>query len=177
MKKEQINIEKIIEKNIRVVLKNCENNQDAYYVAAYYNDGNYAHIPEYFDDIDEALIFYNKMGKEKRLGYHSVVKEVKQVVNDLNLTDIEKLFELLKNRKNDICAGTRTPITKDMGGELIKFDDFTEQMLHGYVSDYDGVGYYATETEVSELCFKFYDINDRDKLKKYKFTHILWYNK
>ena len=45
------------------------------------------------------------------------------------------------------------------------------------ITNDDGIGYYATATESSRLPFKFFDLDDEKKLKKYKFTHILWYNR
>ena len=50
-------------------------------------------------------------------------------------------------------------------------------MLSFSITSDDGIGYYATETEISRLPFKFFDLDDEKKRKKYKFTHILWYNR
>jgi hypothetical protein len=49
-------------------------------------------------------------------------------------------------------------------------------MMSFDITEGDGDGYYATATESSRLPFKFFDLDDEKKLKKYKFTHILWFN-
>lgn len=50
-------------------------------------------------------------------------------------------------------------------------------MMSFSITNDDGIGYYATAMESSRLPFKFFDLDDEKKLKKYKFTHILWCNK
>ena len=87
------------------------------------------------------------------------------------------IIDKANKRLIDIKANDRTPITENEYGTLIKIEDFREDMCAGCLSDYDGVGYYATATERSRLPFKFFDLDDEKKLKKYKFTHILWYNR
>ena len=87
------------------------------------------------------------------------------------------IIDKANKRLIDIKANDRTPITENEYGTLIKIEDFREDMCVGCLSDYDGIGYYATLTEKSRLPFKFFDLDDYEITKKYKFTHVLWYNK
>ena len=57
----------------------------------------------------------------------------------------------------------------------IKIEVFKQWCETGFTTSYDGCGYYATETEVSDLSaltYAFHDGYIRDD-----FTHVCWYNK
>ena len=91
--------------------------------------------------------------------------------------EVRSIIYKANKRLEDILANDRTKISDDSFGELIPFNLFTDYMVNGSICSDDGIGYYATETEKSRLPFKFFDFDDDKKLKKYKFTHIMWYNK
>ena len=97
--------------------------------------------------------------------------------NKLTEDEVRNIIYKANKRLEDILANDRTKISDDSFGELIPFDLFTDYMVNGSICSDDGIGYYATETEKSRLPFKFFDFDDEKKLKKYKFTHIMWYNK
>lgn len=97
--------------------------------------------------------------------------------NELSEKEVNDIMVKAQKRLDDILANDRTPITEHPDGELIPFQKFTEYMLSFSITSDDGIGYYATETEISRLPFKFFDLDDEKKRKKYKFTHILWYNR
>lgn len=97
--------------------------------------------------------------------------------NKLTEQQVRNIIEKANKRLDDILANDRTKIPDKPQGELILFHDFIEYMETCYIGENDGIGYYATATECSRLPFKFYDLDDTKKLKKYKFTHILWYNR
>lgn len=97
--------------------------------------------------------------------------------NKLSEQEINTIIDKAKKRLDDILANDRSPINEKTNGELIPYKKFVEYMLSYSVTNDDGIGYYATATERSRLPFKFFDLDDEKKLKKYKFTHILWYNK
>lgn len=96
--------------------------------------------------------------------------------NELSEKEVNDIIEKAKNRLDDILANDRIPINEYHGGELIPYQQFIEYMLSYSITYNDGIGYYATGTEISRLTFKFFDLNDEKKRKKYKFTHIMWYN-
>lgn len=97
--------------------------------------------------------------------------------NELSEKEVNNIIEKAKKRLDDILANDRTPINEQTNGELIPYEKFVDYMMSCSITDDDGIGYYATTTESSRLPFKFFDLDDEKKLKKYKFTHILWYNK
>lgn len=97
--------------------------------------------------------------------------------NELSEKEVNNIIEKAKKRLDDILANDRTLIDEKTGGELISYKKFVEYMMSYSVTCDDGIGYYATATEKSRLPFKFFDLDDEKKLKKYKFTHILWYNR
>jgi hypothetical protein len=97
--------------------------------------------------------------------------------NELSEKEVTDIIEKARKRLDDILANDRTPISEHPNGELIPYNKFVEYMLSYSVTNDDGIGYYATATECSRLPFKFFDLDDEKKLKKYKFTHILWYNR
>lgn len=97
--------------------------------------------------------------------------------NELSEKEVNNIIEKAKKRLDDILANDRTPINKKTNGALIPYKRFVDYMMSCSITDDDGIGYYATATESSRLLFKFFDLDDEKKLKKYKFTHILWYNK
>lgn len=97
--------------------------------------------------------------------------------NELSEKEVNDIIVKAKKRLDDILANDRTPINEKTNGELIPYNKFVEYMLSYSVTNDDGIGYYSTATESSRLPFKFFDLDDEKKLKKYKFTHILWYNR
>ena len=97
--------------------------------------------------------------------------------NKLSEQEVNDIIEKARKRLDDILANDRTPITEKTNGELIPYEKFVDYMSSFSITSDDGIGYYATATERSRLPFKFFDLDDEKKLKKYKFTHILWYNK
>ena len=97
--------------------------------------------------------------------------------NELSEQEVNSIIEKAKKRLDDILANDRTPITEKTNGELIPYKKIVDYMLSYSITSDDGIGYYATATESSRLPFKFFDLDDEKKLKKYKFTHILWYNR
>lgn len=97
--------------------------------------------------------------------------------NELSEQEVNDIIDKARKRLDDILANDRTPITEKTNGELISYKKFVDYMLSYSVTNDDGIGYYATATECSRLPFKFFDLDDEKKLKKYKFTHILWYNR
>lgn len=97
--------------------------------------------------------------------------------NELSEKEVNNIIAKAKKRLDDILANDRTPITEHPDGELIPWQKFVEYMLSYSITNDDGIGYYATATEISRLPFKFFDLNDEKKRKKYNFTHILWYNR
>ena len=96
---------------------------------------------------------------------------------DLTEDEVRNIIYKANKRLEDILANDRTKISDDSFGELIPFNLFSDYVVNGSIHNDDGIGYYATETEKSRLQFKFFDFDDENKLKKYKFTHIMWYNK
>ena len=97
--------------------------------------------------------------------------------NKLSEQEVNTIIDKAKKRLDDILANDRSPIDEKTNGELIPFKKFVDYMSSFSITCDDGIGYYATATERSRLPFKFFDLDDEKKLKKYKFTHILWYNK
>jgi len=63
-----------------------------------------------------------------------------------------------------------SPISED-DCELMTVAEFAEQVRLGGYNEYDGSGYYATATEVSE---EYVDLSAIDMTK---YTHVAWYNK
>ena len=58
---------------------------------------------------------------------------------------------------------------------LMTIDVFEDCCKSKSIIDYDGFGYYATSTEVSDIC-----ANPSDFVKgiiRRDFTHVCWYNK
>ena len=103
---------------------------------------------------------------------------MKQKINftDLSEKEVNDSSVKAKKRLDDILANDRTPINEKPNGSLISYERFLEYMMCCSITSDDGIGYYATATECSRLPFKFFDLDDEKKLKKYKFTHILWFN-
>lgn len=60
-------------------------------------------------------------------------------------------------------------------GDLFTIEEFIDICKTGYLSDYDGSGFYATDTEQSNIYISPGDIF-ADKYRK-DFTHVKWYNK
>ena len=62
-------------------------------------------------------------------------------------------------------------------GDLFTYEQFIEEVQEGGINMHDGYGYWSYEDKVSDLSYEFYSGNDWTILEKYKFTHILWFNK
>ena len=56
---------------------------------------------------------------------------------------------------------------------LMTVEKFIEDVNSGYLTDYDGYGYYATNKEISDKAVVPSDCPDLDK----SFTHVVWYNR
>lgn len=97
--------------------------------------------------------------------------------NELSEKEVNDIIEKAKKRLDDILANDRTSISEKTNGELIPYEKFVDYMMSFDITSDDGIGYYATADECSRLPFKFWDLDNPKKLKKYKFTHILWYNR
>lgn len=97
--------------------------------------------------------------------------------NELSEKEVNDIIVKAKKRLDDILANDRSPINEKTNGSLIPYKRFVDYMMSFSVTNDDGIGYYATATESSRLPFKFFDLDDEKKLKKYKFTHILRYNR
>lgn len=97
--------------------------------------------------------------------------------NELSEKEVNDIIVKAKKRLDDILANDRKPINEQTNGELIPYKKFVDYMMSFSFTNDDGIGYYATATESSRLPFKFFDLDDEKKLKKYKFTHILWFNR
>ena len=97
--------------------------------------------------------------------------------NELSEKEVNDIIDKTKKRLDDILANDRTPINEQTNGELIPYKKLVDYMMSFAFLDDDGIGYYATATESSRLPFKFFDLYDEKKLKNYKFTHILWFNR
>lgn len=96
--------------------------------------------------------------------------------NELSEKEVNDIMVKAQKRLDDILANDRMSVSEHPDGELIPYNKFVEYMLSFSITNDDGMGYYATATEISRLPFKFFDLDDEKKRKKYKFTHILWYN-
>jgi hypothetical protein len=59
-------------------------------------------------------------------------------------------------------------------GDLMTLEDFVSACGNMFI-DYDGFGYYATETEQTDIIIKPGDVM-RDIHRK-DFTHVKWYNR
>ena len=106
---------------------------------------------------------------------NNVIDNIKKCVDTLSLTDIYDITNILNERKEYLLANELLDLPSY--GELVPFDTFIKWMENGSVYYDDGIGYYATENKHSRLPFKFFDLQDTEKCKKYGFTHIIWFNK
>ena len=64
---------------------------------------------------------------------------------------------------------------KEWKGDLMTLEEFIEECNNGILIDYDGFGYYATETGKSDIKIYPSDIS----MNKYRkdFSHVIWFNK
>lgn len=67
------------------------------------------------------------------------------------------------------------PIKPDSEGVLVPIDEFVESVKEGMIQDYDGVGSYANEKEVSNI--PIYPSDIKAGIYRYDFTHIMWFNR
>jgi len=83
------------------------------------------------------------------------------------LINLEREYKLVQNYVLDDLDGH---------GDLMPLKEFVKYCKIGPMfTDYDGIGYYATETQTSDI-----SINPSDVVAgKYRkdFTHVIWYNK
>lgn len=54
-------------------------------------------------------------------------------------------------------------------GDLMTLKEFKESCINGFFTDYDGHGYYATDTQMSDIRVPF---NGWDN----DWTHVVWFN-
>lgn len=64
-------------------------------------------------------------------------------------------------------------------GDLFTFEEFLGTVHNGCLCSCDGYGKWCYADKVSELEYQFYNkaLEDEDLIKRYGFTHILWFNK
>jgi len=65
-------------------------------------------------------------------------------------------------------------------GEHMPLSDFYELISIGVFTDYDGVGYYATKTQMSNCVITLTNIFDPAivaDVNEKGFTHVVWFNK
>lgn len=103
------------------------------------------------------------------------LKDVLEFISSASIEDSIEIEEATALRIEDLQAANREPIP-DFGSN-IPFDEFIDAVRHGGFCSSDGHGYYATETEQSQLPFRFWDLRDEEKCQKYGFTHVMWFNK
>jgi len=60
-------------------------------------------------------------------------------------------------------------------GDLMTLKEFIESCKDGMFIDYDGVGHYATETEMTDIEVYPSDITNGDI--QYEWTHVCWFNR
>lgn len=63
----------------------------------------------------------------------------------------------------------------DEHGELMTLEDFLEHCEHHWLIDYDGFGYYATETEMTNIKVKPSHVK-RGTIDN-SWSHIVWFNR
>lgn len=61
-------------------------------------------------------------------------------------------------------------------GDIFTVKEFIEAIKKGWFNEYDGSGYWATETQVSNSYFDFNSKNFGFP-SEFKATHVCWYNK
>lgn len=92
--------------------------------------------------------------------------------------DDNKLLHIAKSMlidKKDIKFRPLEDWEKDDEWIHIIIEEFETWCKTGFVTSYDGYGYYATETEVSNLYALPYAF--KDGFIRKDFTHVCWYNK
>jgi hypothetical protein len=60
-------------------------------------------------------------------------------------------------------------------GDHMTIEEFREYVRSGLFTDYDGMGYYATATEISDEMVDLSEIKVGYKPEKY--TYVVWFNK
>lgn len=138
---------------------------------------------------EDGKIFNNKKEADK----HEMKLRLEKLI-DLNCTyhkhnlirDViayrKEIFQALKDFGLDKPEVSWTPAEKD--DDLMSLEDFVRDVEEESIISYDGIGYYATQTEVSSIKV---DLSRgeagergrqiRDKAKKEGYTHIAWYNR
>ena len=58
---------------------------------------------------------------------------------------------------------------------LMTLENFKKNVSCGVITNYDGFGYYATSTKVSDMYTDMYDI--KHDIQPEWVTHVCWYNK
>ncbi len=64
---------------------------------------------------------------------------------------------------------------KEWNGEFMDFDDFKRKSISGYITDEEGIGYYATESSKSDIEVKPSDVELN--LFREDFPYVIWFNK
>ena len=62
-------------------------------------------------------------------------------------------------------------------GKLMTLDEFLKNARNGNFIDYDGHGYYSTDTKMSNKMISPSDVDGGRLRKEIEFTHIMWFNR
>ena len=105
---------------------------------------------------------------------HSIDIEEATKLRQLHL-QATKLEDMEEYRKFTSKDGKRCMIL----GDLLTYEEFWSNVQSGCMCSYDGYGKWCYADKVSDLEYQFYNkvLEDEDIIKKYGFTHILWFNK
>lgn len=120
---------------------------------------------------------------EKEL--ESVRKEYKEFFNETfgktsDFEEYEKLITPYWDKINNIELEIRLLQKSKLDnlseyGSHITIKDFIEMCQNGYLMDYDGHGYYATDSLESNILIYPSDVTN-NKIRK-DFSHVIWFNK
>lgn len=66
-------------------------------------------------------------------------------------------------------------LIEEVDGDLFTLEDFLEDCYCGGLIDYDGFGYYATETHVTDIVVKPSDVFDENF--KCDYPNVMWFNR
>lgn len=99
-------------------------------------------------------------GVENSLNWYNSHPKVKEYNNLIKLYEKTKDYKLTDFKKSD---------------DHMPISEFISYCKSGFITDYDGVGYYATENKKSNIEVDISDILSGEYRKD--FTHIVWYNK
>lgn len=104
---------------------------------------------------------YAKSGVE----FEEMVEKTKTI--RLKMNDISREMRLIQDPEIEFG--------KEWKGDLMTLEEFIDNCNNGLLIDYDGFGYYATETGKSDIMIYPSDIA-MDKYRK-DFSHVIWFNR